>query len=42
MDSSVLVTQYSTSPDGKKAKNTVNMIGMICITLACTGSAGAG
>ena len=42
IDSKLLTTQYKTSPEGKKAKNAVKIIGSICITFACIGSGGAG
>lgn len=34
MDRMLLHREYSTNPDGKKKKNTLNASGMICITLA--------
>ena len=38
----LLTSQYSTRPAGKKKKNTLNAIGMIFMTFACTGSGGSG
>ena len=42
IDSTLFTSQYSTRPAGKKKKNTLNAIGMIFITFACTGSGGTG
>ena len=42
MDRILFVTQYSTSPDGKNAKNTVKTKGRAFITFYCIGSIGAG
>src|SRR5688500_14036216 len=42
MDNTLFTNQYSTSPAGKKKKNTLKTTGMIFITLACTGSGGSG
>ena len=42
IDRTLFTSQYSTSPAGKKKKNTLKAIGMIFITFACTGSGGSG
>ena len=42
IDSSVLVTQYNTRPDGKNAKVTDMTSGRIMNILACSSSAGLG
>ena len=42
IDSTVLVTQYSTSPAGKNAKVTDMASGMIMNTFCCTGSPACG
>ncbi len=42
IDSTLLVIQYSTSPEGKKKNITLNASGMNHIILACSGSGGAG
>ena len=42
IDKMLLVSQYSTSPEGKKKNITLNASGMIHISLACIGSGGVG
>ena len=42
MDSRLLVSQYNTSPDGKKKNMKAKLKGMSHIILACVGSAGLG
>ena len=42
MDSRLLVSQYSTKPDGKKKNMKAKLSGISHIILACVGSAGLG